>query len=150
MLTEVCTEIKNYFSYRRDRHAGEYKIVDGQFVPRVDLKSDYFAVFGSMKNNGVHKVSDNDLIDEDEFTGAVWVMTPPAAFLSLVDDIEAWQAKYGATDSEAMSPFNSESFGGYSYTKSTGAESTRGSLAPQSWQSAFANRLCMYRRARLQ
>ena len=145
MLTEICAEIKNYFSYGKDKHAGDFKIVEGTIVG-LDLPTEYFAIFGSHFNNGVHKVSDVDLIDE-EFHGAVWIMSPPAAFLALVNEIKAWQAANGAVDSSAMSPFNSESFGGYSYTKSAGYAAA----ANQSngWQGAYADRLKMYRRARL-
>lgn len=149
MLTEICAEIKNYFSYNRDRIAGKFKIEGGTIVPAVDFKTDYFAIFGSRKNNGVHKVSDSDLVDEEEFVGSVWIMSPPAAFLALTEDIGAWQEKYGGVDSEALSPFYSESFGGYSYTKSAGSTSSGANSAATSWQSAFASRLNLYRRVRL-
>ena len=151
MLTEICAEIKNYFSYRTDRHPGVYKIEGGTIVPAVDLKTDYFAVFGSRKNNGVHKVSDHDLVDEGEFKGSIWIMSPSKAFLALCKDIEDWQAKYGGVDSEALSPFYSESFGGYSYTKGAGSTSAskNGTVAASSWQSAFAARLNLYRKVRL-
>ena len=149
MLTEICAEIKNYFSYSKDKKTGKFKIEDGRIVPAVDFPTDYFAIFGSRKNNGVHKVSDEDLIDEGEFKGAVWIMSPPAAFLSLAEEVEQWQTKYGGVDSEALSPFYSESFGGYSYTKSAGSTSKGSNSAAKGWQSAFADRLSMYRRARL-
>jgi hypothetical protein len=74
-------------------------------------------------------------------------MSPPADFLALVADIEAWQEKNGALDSAAMSPFNSESFGGYSYSKS-GGDSAGGSSGAN-WKSAFASRLKIYRRIHL-
>ena len=149
MLTEICAEIKNYFSYRTDRFPGKYKIEGGTIVPAVDLKTDYFAVFGSRKNNGVHKVSDHDLVDEDEFKGAIWIMSPSKAFLDLCKDIADWQAKYGGVDSEALSPFYSESFGGYSYTKGAGSTSKGASTAATSWQTAFSSRLNLYRKVRL-
>ena len=146
MLTEVCASIRNYFCYKEDKHPGEYKIVDGNIVPSVEFKTEYFAIFGSRKNNGVHNVTDT-LNDEDEFTGAVWILSTPEDFLATVADIEAWQEKYGGVDSEAMSPFNSESFGGYSYTKSAGNSSSGGSGGD--WQSVYGDRLKIYRRIRL-
>ena len=149
MLTEICAEIKNYFCYQNDKHVGKFKIEDGKIVPEIEFLTDYFAVFGSRKNNGVHKVTDNDLVDEGEFVGAVWIMSPPADFLALVKDIEDWQKINGAVDSAALSPFNSESFGGYSYTKSAGSTSKGGSSAASSWQDAYASRLNLYRRVRL-
>ena len=103
MLTEICAEIKNYFSYNKDKHPGDIKIVDGKVVG-IETPTEYIAIFGSRHNNGVHKLSDDDLVDE-EFHGAVWIMSPPAAFLSLVEEIEAWQSANGAPDSAALSPF---------------------------------------------
>lgn len=152
MLTEICAEIRNYFSYSKDRHPGYFKIVDGAIVPTrfsFDFPTDYIAIFGSRQNNGVHKLSDHDLIDEDEFEGAVWVMSPPKAFLDLAKEIEDWQKKYGGLESSALSPYYSESFGGYSYTKSAGSTSPGGNTAANTWQTAYASRLSLYRRARL-
>ncbi len=149
MLTEICAEIKNYFTYENDKHFGDFQIVEGLIIPSFDIQTDYIRIEGSHLNNGVHKVSDNDLVDEGEFHGAVWVMSPPKAFLELVKEIEDWQAKNGALDSPAMSPFNSESFGGYAYSKSGSSASGGSSSAGASWQAAFATRLTMYRRIRV-
>ena len=149
MLTEICAEIKNYFCYNKDKHTGKFKIEDGKLIPRLDFVTDYFAVFGSRKNNGVHKVLDDDLVDEEEFTGSVWIMSPPEAFLALAEEIADWQKVNGAADSAALSPFYSESFGGYSYTKSAGSTSKAGNSAAASWQDAYASRLNLYRRVRL-
>lgn len=149
MLTEICAEIKNYFTYENDKHIGDFSIVEGLIVPSFDISTDYIRIVGSHLNDGVHKLSDADLVDEGEFHGAVWVMSPPKAFLELVKEIEDWQAKNGALDSPAMSPFNSESFGGYSYSKSGGSASGGSSSAGASWQAAFATRLTMYRRIRV-
>ena len=145
MITEICAEIRNYFSQPEDRHIGRFSVVNGSIVPSLVLPTDYIRIVGSRQNDGVHKVSDNDLIDEPEFKGAVWVMTPPKACLDLVQDIIDWQRKYGGVDSVAMSPYNSESFGGYSYSKGSGSGSGRGSSVV-SWQNVFASRLNLYRR----
>lgn len=146
MLTEICQEIKNYFTYKEDKHIGDFAIINGQISPSVNLITDYFAIFGSRKNNGVHKVSDNDLQDEPKFHGSIWIMSPPQAFLELVEEIEQWQAKNGAADSVAMSPFVSESFGGYAYSKGGG---TYDSSGVTTWKNAYATRLKAYRRIRL-
>jgi len=149
MLTEICAEIRNYFTYDSDKHFGDFAIVDGLIIPSFDIPTDYIRIAGSRKNDGVHVRGEQgfSLVDEGEFHGAIWVMSPPKAFLDLVKEIEAWQDKYGGTDSQAMSPFNSESFGGYSYSKSGGYSGDMPSGA--SWQSAFAARLNIYRRIRL-
>lgn len=146
MIGEICADLRNFFTYRDDVHVGEWVIEDGAISPVIDLSTDYIRIVGSRLNDGVHKVSEMALQDE-AFRGAIWVMSPPADFLALVADIEAWQEKNGALDSAAMSPFNSESFGGYSYSKS-GGDSAGGSSGAN-WKSAFASRLKIYRRIHL-
>lgn len=150
MLTEICAEIKNYFTWERDKHFGDFTISDGQIVPSFDIPTDYIRIVGSRLNDGVHVRGENgfDLIDE-EFHGGIWVMSPPKAFIDLAAEIAAWQAKNGGIDSTAMSPFNSESFGGYSYSKSGGAAAGGSSSGGASWQSAYATRLKIYRRIRV-
>ena len=148
MLNEVCAEIKNYFTYHDDKHIGDFSIESGQIVPSFDIPTNYIRIVGSRLNDGVHKVSDADLVDEDTFHGAVWVMSPPAAFLALVGEIETWQEMNGKADSVAMSPFQSENFGGYSYSKASGGNSESGASSVPSWQSVYASRLNLYRRIR--
>ena len=148
MLTEICAEIRNYFTFESDKHFGDFSIVDGLITPSFDIPTDYIRIVGSHKNDGVHKLSDADLIDEGIFHGAIWVMSPPASFMDLAAEIEEWQQKYGGVESQAMSPFNSESFGGYSYSKSAGA-STGNSSNAGTWQAAYASRLNIYRRIRV-
>lgn len=152
MLSEVCAEIKNYFSYECDRHIGDFAIVDGQIVPSFDFPTDYIRIVGSHLNDGVHKLSDHDLTNEGTFHGAVWIMSPPKDFLALVEEIEAWQEKNGGADSANMSPFQSESFGGYSYSKGMNYGNSSNSSSPSgstTWQSQYASRLKIYRRIRV-
>lgn len=141
MINEICADIRNYFTYDEDKHIGDFSIVNGVIVPSLDLKTDYIRIVGSRKNDGVHRLSDFDLIDEGTFHGAVWDMSVPKDFLELVDEIEKWQDSFGKYDSPANSPYTSESFGGYSYSKNGVGES--------SWQNVYAQRLKMYRRIRL-
>lgn len=151
MLTEICAKIKNFFTYEADKHIGDFSIIDGAIAPSIAIPTDYIRIVGSHKNDGVHVRNKNgnfDLIDEEKFHGAVWVMSPPAEFIALVAEIEAWQAKFGSLDDQAMSPYNSESFGGYSYSKSGGGNGTGGSGGAD-WSNAFASRLGVYRRIRV-
>lgn len=150
MIGEICAEIKNYFTYDIDKHIGDFEISNGQISPVVDFSTDYIRIIGSRLNDGVHKVSDlmaHPLHDET-FHGAVWVMSPTADFLALVAEIEAWQAKNGGVNSNAMSPYQSESFGGYSYSKASGGSSDGGASSVPTWQSTYASRLKHYRRIR--
>lgn len=152
MLSEICAEIKNYFTYEGDRHIGDFAIVDGQITPSIDFPTDYVRIVGSRLNDGVHKrdpeTGSFNFTDENEFHGAVWVMSPPNDFLSLVSEIETWQETNGKADSVAMSPFQSESFGGYSYSKASGGSVATGGSSAPTWQAQYASRLKIYRRIR--
>lgn len=149
MLNEICAEVRNYFVLSGDVLVGDYTISDGVIVPSVPLlEEQYFRIVGSVFNDGVHKSGDV-LTDEPQFHGAVWLMRIPKDFLQLADEIAQWQAKHGGVDSAAMSPYNSESFGGYSYTKGTRASASGGSSGSSvSWKDVFAQRLNVYRRIR--
>lgn len=152
MLGLICAEIRNFFTYDSDKHIGDYAIIDGVITPSFDFKTDYIRIIGSRKNDGVYKVSDltdpehNPLVDESEFHGAVWEMSVPRDFVALCDEISDWQSKYGTVDSAAMSPYQSESFGGYSYTKAIGYDKSGKSEVYPSWSSVFSSRLNVYRK----
>lgn len=151
MLNEICAEIKNYFTYKSDLHIGDFTISGGVISPSFDIPTDYIRIVGSHFNDGVHVRGEQGfgLTDEAEFHGSVWVMSPPADFLALVAEIEAWQVKNGSSDSVAMSPFQSESFGGYSYSKGSGNSNSSGSSSVPTWQSTYASRLKRFRRIRV-
>ena len=144
MLTEICAEIKNYFCKPEDRIIGNFKVEDGNIVPPVSVaEGQYFRIVGSVFNDGVHQMSDI-LHDEDEFHGAVWLMRVPQDIVDLAEEIEAWQTK----NADAIaSPYMSESFGGYSYSKGSAMDGVTGI----SWlnQLVFATRLKPYRRIRV-
>lgn len=148
MLNELCNELNNWFD--KDRIFGVFKIVDGELTEMSDVLQDgqYFRIVGSVFNDGVYEYPTTSLKDE-EFDGAVWVMAVPPSVVTLAEEIEGWQNKYGGVDSQAMSPFQSESFGGYSYTKKSGSSSNSGTNAKLgSWQDAFSAKLNRYRRIR--
>lgn len=147
MLTEICAEIRNYFTYDQDKKIGTWRIEDGQITPSIDFPTEYIRIVGSHKNDGVHCLSDaNDILADEEFQGGIWCMSIPPAFIALANEIAEWQSKYGGADSQALSPFQSESFGGYSYSKASGGSSNGyGSSAP-TWQSTYAKRLNIYRK----
>ena len=146
MLTEICAELKNYFVKKEDIIKGDFLIQNGIITPSVNLaEGQFFRIVGSIFNDGVHSYTDV-LVDEPKFHGAVWLMRVPQDVIELSDEIAAWLAKYGGVNSQAMTPYTSESFGGYSYTKSNGT-SDESSVA--SWQNVFASRLNRYRRIRV-
>ena len=73
---------------------------------------------------------------DETFTGTITELHPPLAFLDLVAEIKAYQLKNGA-----QGPYQSESFGGYSYTRAT---DKNGNAA--SWKNAFGSRLATWRK----
>ena len=151
MIGDICAEIKNYFTYEDDKYIDDWVISNGQVSPTIDFPTDYIRIVGSRKNDGVHKRGTNGfaLVDE-EFHGAIWIMSMPADFLALVAEITAWQEVNGNVNSANMSPFQSESFGGYSYSKGSNYNAANGSSAPTvTWQSQFKDRLNIYRRIRV-
>lgn len=142
MLTELCAELKNYFLRDRDAdiHYGEYTISGGSIDLPFLLDGQYFRIVGSVLNDGVYQYPAVGLIDED-FTGAVWAMAVPPSVIALAADIEAWNEKNAETLS---SPYTSESFGGYSYTKASG--NAAGGSGGYTWRDQFAGRLSKWRR----
>lgn len=149
MLTQICAEIKNYFSSDEDRIIGDFSVVDGAISPSVSLQENqYYRIVGSVFNDGVHEAGES-LVNEGTFHGAVWKMRVPKALLDLADEIAAWQAENGSAQSANMSPFTSESFGGYSYSKSSGTADGGAGASAVTWQAMFANRLNVYRKARV-
>ena len=149
ILTELCHEVNNYFWHKKI--AGDFTISNGE-LNKTDLLNlqhgQFFRIVGSVFNDGVHQYPAYDLKDE-EFNGSVWSMAVPQAVIDLANDIEAWKAKYESVDSPAMSPYSSESFGNYSYSKSSsGGSSTGIGGDSNTWKGAFASRLNRYRRLR--
>jgi len=147
MLSEVCREIKNWFE--QAKYFGDFVIADGAIVSRNDgtmglQDGQYFRIVGSVFNDGVYQYPTTDLHDEI-FNGAVWALAIPKEVITLSDDIDAWVAKYGGVDSVNMSPFNSESFGGYSYSKSGGGSSAGGDNSG-TWQNVFSSHLNKWRK----
>ena len=137
MLTELCAEIRNYFVVPGGIHNRTFKISGGSIAP-LDFLQDgqYFRIVGSVFNDGVHRYPDAVLTDE-EFDGAVWAMAAPPSVIALAAEIEEWMK----SDAAKATAFQSESFGGYSYTRATDSEG-----APLTWQAVFARRLNQYRR----
>lgn len=142
MLTELCAELKNYFirDIYEDIHYGWYTISNGSIDLPYLIEGQYFRIVGSVLNDGVYQYPVTKLSDE-EFTGAVWAMAVPPAVVALADEIKAWNEENAEIIS---SPFSSESFGGYSYNKTSvygGGESQI-----MTWKVQFASRLSKWRR----
>jgi len=146
MLTELCQELRNWFD--RERFYGTFEITGGTLTAPFLIAGQYYRIKGSIFNDGVHKYGDaEDKLTDETFKGEVWAMAIPKAVLLLADDIAAWKAKYCAVDSEAMSPFQSESFGGYSYNKGSGSVAVGAAAStPTGWKAVFQSELNRWRK----
>jgi len=149
MIDAICRELHNWFE--TDKIIGTYSVANGRIVSTnpafaTALKpNQYFRIVGSTFDDGVHQNTAEDLgqLHDDAWHGAIWPMAVPKAVIELAADITAWAAKYQKVDSEAMSPFTSESLSGaYSYSKQASAD---GSTAA-SWQNAFKTQLNQWRK----
>ena len=152
MLNELCAELRNYFlrDYKNPEqyiHYGSFSVRDGVIQDLPFLKNgQFYRIVGSTFNDGVHKygahnrdAEDSETLTDEEFEGAIWEMFVPKEIVELSAEIQDWISKNADT---INSPYQSESFGGYSYTKAvagTGRVST-------DWQSHFAAKLNRWRR----
>ena len=139
MLSELCAEVRNYFiRSKADIHNGKFTIEGGKIAPLDFLqKNQYFRIVGSVFNDGVYKNDDKLNLVDETFEGSVWAMSVPPDFIALSDEIDT----YNKSDMAKPSPYTSESFGGYSYSKATDSNGV-----PLDWKKVYASRLNRYRR----
>lgn len=143
MIDSLCKYLNNYFIHDRSAfHFGTFTIEDGSVVD-VDFLQDgqFFRIAGSVFNDGVYKWPAAGLKDE-AFDGAIWAMSVPPDFVALAKEISDWVT---ANQDVINSPYQSESFGGYSYSKAAGGSGSGESVA--GWKTQFASRLSLYKRA---
>ena len=138
MLEQVLMNIRRWFPVEGGIHSGTFTIKDGGITLPFLAEGQYFRICGSVFNDGLHQYNVLDLTDET-FNGTIWALAIPKAVIELADEIGKWQEKNGEA---ASSPFSSESFGGYSYSKSTDAET----VGAVTWQSAFKQQLSAWRK----
>lgn len=140
-ITDFCAEIHNWFDIKRS--FGRFTIQGGSITVDGMLEGQYFRIIGSVFNDGVYQYPASDLTDEI-FDGAIWYMAVPKDVTSLIADMDAWEE---ANASALNSPYSSESFGGYSYTKASGNNSVGGDGSVTAF-SHFADRLKRWRKVR--
>ena len=137
MLEQVLRHLNNWFLV--EIHEGTFTVENGSIALPFLLTNQYFRIVGSVFNDGLHQYPATDLTDET-FTGTVWALAVPKAVVTLSEDIAAWEVKNGES---VASPYQSESFGGYSYTKrSAGSDGS----TLNGWQDAFRGRLNDWRK----
>lgn len=141
MLDAICGYLRNWFE--RDILLGTFEIVDGSLVVPPDkeiLNGQYIRVIGSVFSDGVWQYP--HVFDHDEqFDGVVWLLGIPPQLVALAGEISDWcEANAVAINS----PYQSEAFGGYSYTKSAGGSAD--GAGDYGWQNHFAGRLARWRK----
>lgn len=139
MLEEILDYLHNYFISEKYENF-PVEISSGTVNFPFLQENQYFCIRGSVFNDGVYQYPPNDLVDEN-FVGEIWAMKIPPRLLKVVGEIEEWADKY---NSVVNSPYQSESWGGYSYTKASGNDSS-GSLSVN-WKSIFGNKLKRWRK----
>jgi len=140
-LEEFCLETHNWFT-NGISYGGEYTIADNTITLSQLKPGQYFRIYGSTFNDGVHQYPCNTLIDET-FDGIIYPMRVPAAVLETIDAITAWQNDPANVEAQ-NGPYQSESFAGYSYTKAT-ATSASGAVLT-GWRAIFNDRLKPWRK----
>lgn len=135
-LYEILRYLHNFFPGDRWT-CSEEPIKDGHITFPGLEDGDIYLIEGSRRNDGLHVYGNWDLRGEI-LTGYVIECRIPPDLLALADEINTWQSK----NAEALeSPYQSESFGGYSYTKASGSTGE-----PTSWKTVFAPRLRTWRK----
>ena len=138
MLEQVLMNIRRWFPVKGGIYSGTFTIKDGGITLPFLADGQYFRICGSVFNDGLHQYNVLDLTDET-FNGTIWALSIPQPIIDLANEIQEWQDK----NADALSsPYSSESFGGYSYSKATDAE-TGGAVT---WQSAFKQQLSAWRK----
>ena len=118
MLEQVLMNIRNWFPVKGGIYSGTFTIKDGGITLPFLADGQYFRICGSVFNDGLHQYNVLDLIDET-FTGTIWALAIPKAVIELAAEIEAWETKNGEA---ASGIYQSESFGGYQYSKQTASD----------------------------
>lgn len=134
MLEQILRHLNNWFLV--EIHEGEFAVEGGGITLPFLQDGQYFRIVGSVFNDGLYQYPASDMAEET-FDGTIWALAVPKAVIELSAEVEAWQKKNGDA---AASPYTSESFGGYSYTKSNA------NIDASVWQSVFKGRLNEWRK----
>lgn len=134
MMNQVLKHLKNWFVAPNGVRYGTFTVEDGGIDLPFLQPGQYFRIIGSVFNDGVYSYPASTL-KEETFSGAVCALAIPAEVVDLANEIAQWQEK---NSNAVSSPFQSESYEGYSYTKKPGDET--------GWSGAFSDRLKQWRK----
>lgn len=145
MLQTVCEHIHNYFI--KNILDGSFEIADAMIsLPLIEGQR--FLIRGSVLNDGLYTYHETWIGNDDDsevvglqaesFAGTIVAMAVPPAVIALAGEIKAWVEKFG---DQVNSPYQSESWGGYSYQKGSGKNGDG-----ITWADVFRDRLNAYRK----
>lgn len=156
MLTEVLDYIHNWFvPIKADKVT--YTVESGMISPAFGAEDgDRFLICGSRRNDGIYTWHADGIKDDDDinaaglrdetFAGTIRAMAIPPKLIALSEEISQWVAK----NSDVInSPYQSESFNGYSYSLRTGSARNQGAASPISWRDIYGKQLERWRKPSL-
>lgn len=144
LLEQVLGYIHNWFT-RDTIQVGGCRIEDGSLPASVSFPDGvWYRIQGSYLNDGMHLRGDEgEGLTDETFSGTITTHVIPKALLTVVEEMTEWQQKEGA---KANGPYQSESFGGYSYTLK-GSSASSGTTPPATgWRAVFAGRFTQWRK----
>ena len=145
-IEAVLDHLHNYFP--RETVTDTFSVGSGVLSPSLDGQTgQYYWITGSVFNDGLHKIGGTDLTNEAETPMTIHLLAVPLALVAICGEIEDWLSANGqAMQTAAASPYQSESFGGYSYTIKGDLASGSASQGLTGWQAAFKSRLDRWRK----
>lgn len=141
MLTDLCQELHNWFN-NGEVVVGDFTIAGGEISLPFLQDGQYYRICGSVFNDGVHlypSAIDHFELADESFSGSIMPMKIPPAVIALSEKIDEWRTK---NEQSVLSPFQSESWGGYSYSLKSGS----GESGSNGWQKVFASELNRWRK----
>lgn len=157
MLTQICDYIHNYFLKKENGrvvyYQEEFVIAGGAIILPFMKEGQRFLIAGSDLNDGIYTYhagqinnDDNDeaaYLNDETFRGEICPMQVPGEVLKIAAEIKEWLE----TNKRFLSsPYQSESFNGYSYSLKSGLAGDGGSENDPIWAAQFGARLEQYRR----
>ena len=148
ILEDVLWHIHNWFVYDTI-DVDACQIDEGALPASVTsslLDGQWYRIRGSVLNDGLHQHPAADLTDET-FDGSLDTLVIPKPLLRVVEEIQDYiERNASALEKAQSSPYQSESFGGYSYSLRGDLTSNSSSGGLSGWQTAFASRLNPFRK----
>ncbi|MEG0282585.1 MAG: hypothetical protein RR664_06370 [Clostridia bacterium] len=133
MINEILKELKNYFE-TSEFVKKEFVVENGTIIGLPFLQNQYVKIEGSILNDGIYKMPLANLQSE-KFQGTIIGLAIPKEVISLEVEIKAYKVE------NPKNNLASESFGGYTYNKST---NSKGQVS--GWKDAFKEELNNYRK----